>query len=320
MKDKVRGAIVGVAIGDALGMPVESLKPKTIKKYFKWVKTYRTPNKKTRNFHDLKRGQWTDDTQLTLAIGESIVDNKRIDYQDIADRHIKVFLNGRRGWGGATKNGIQRILSGASWWDAGDPNAAGNGPPMKMAPIGVLYGLNLIDKFGMVTACTNISKMTHGDPRAIMGAVLQATLTRAALKWGVSGLKSELRFISETAIDWEDSQKYPLDESLGVQMFNIIKVSDMSDDNIRKAFGVKPFVNESLPFTYAMVYKYIDDPEKCLECIVNQGGDADTTGAMAGSLLGAAHGYFKFPPRWRKGLEERVRLVKLADDLLALSY
>jgi ADP-ribosylglycohydrolase len=317
MKDKVRGAVVGVAIGDALGMPVESLKPETIKKYFKWLKTYRTPKRKTGNYHKLKRGQWTDDTQLTLIIGESIVDNKCIDYQDIADRHVETFLNGRRGWGKATKNGIQRILSGANWWDAGDPDAAGNGPPMKITPIGILYGLDIINKIEMITVCTNISKMTHGDSRAIVGAILQSMLIRDALKQGVGGLKHRLELISESSMYLENN--VGTGGRLCEKMSDIIGVSEMSDDIIRRIFGAGPFINESLPFTYAMVYKYIDDPEKCLEHIINQGGDADTTGAMAGTLLGAAHGYSKFPSKWRKGLEDRVRLVKLADNLLALS-
>ena len=192
MRDNVRGAIVGVAIGDALGMPVESLHPQTIKKYFKWVKTYRSPNLKTRTFHKLKRGQWTDDTQLTLAIGESIINNKKVDFNDIAKRHVDVFLNGRRGWGRATSNSIQRIVDGTNWWDAGEPNAAGNGPPMKIAPIGVLYGLDVISKIELVTICTNISKMTHNDPRAIVGAIIQAYLVGITLKYGKCCLEREI--------------------------------------------------------------------------------------------------------------------------------
>jgi ADP-ribosyl-[dinitrogen reductase] hydrolase len=315
MKDKVRGAIVGVAIGDALGMPVESLKPKTIKKYFKRIETYRTPNPKTKCFHKLKRGQWTDDTQLTLAIGESIADKKSIDYEDIADKHVDMFLNGKRGWGGATKNGIRKILNGGNWWNSGDLNAAGNGPPMKIAPIGVLYGLKIINKIEMITACTNISKMTHGDPRAIVGAILQCMLIRAALIGGTASLKGEMISLQDNAEYLEDNFS---DECLSRKFHNIIYIPRMSNKKIRDFFGVGPFINESLPFAYAMVYKYINNPGKCLEYIVNQGGDADTTGAIAGSLLGAAHGYSKFPLKWRRGLEGRTRLIKLADNLLKL--
>lgn len=68
-----------------------------------------------------------------------------------------------------------------------------------------------------------------------------------------------------------------------------------------------------------MLYKYVDNLQECMEKIINQGGDADTTGALAGSILGAVYGYSKFPEKWRRGLEDRARLIRLADDLYSLS-
>ncbi len=168
MKDKVRGAIIGVAMGDALGMPAEGLKPETIVKYYGKINTYRTPRK--RHFHNLKRGQWTDDTQLTLAVGESIVKVNGLNFEDIARAHVEAFNGERRGWGNTTKQGCQRLLMGHNWWEAGGNSGAGNGPPMKIAPVGVLYGLEIINLTEMISACINISKMTHGDPRAAVAA------------------------------------------------------------------------------------------------------------------------------------------------------
>jgi len=324
MKDKVRGAIVGVAIGDALGMPAESLSPKTISRHYRWINSYRTPNPRTGTWHKLKRGQWTDDTQLTLAIGESIVRQNGIDFNDIAAAHIEVFRNGRRGWGKATINGCQRMLSGANWWEAGDPSAAGNGPPMKIAPIGVLYGLKKINKLEMIDACIGISKMTHGDPRAIVGAVLQAYLTGAAIRSSNcdSFINLELKEIKHLCDHIEGTEYMSAEEfasSLTFQMYRLPEADTWEDSVIRNVFGAKAFVNESLPFTYAMISKHGHDLKKCMEHIVNQGGDADTTGAMAGSILGGLYGYSKFPDHWRWRLEDRARLVKLADDLYKMS-
>jgi ADP-ribosylglycohydrolase len=323
MKDRIRGAIVGVAIGDALGMPVESLSPKTIKQYFKWINSYRTPNPRTRTWHKLKRGQWTDDTQLTLAIGDSIVRKKGIDFNDIAAAHVEAFSRGRRGWGKATINGCQKILSGANWWDAGDPKAAGNGPPMKIAPIGVLYGLGVINKPEMINACVNISKMTHGDPRAITAAILQAHLTGKAIRCiGPVHFQHELKEIRHLCDHIEGTEHMDtktFENSLTLQLYRMVDCADSKDSLIRDILGTRAFVNESVPFTYAMIIKYCDDLKKCMEHIVNQGGDADTTGAMAGSLLGGLYGYSKFPDQWRWRLEDRARLVKLADDLYQLS-
>ena len=75
MRSKVRGAVVGTAIGDALGMPVEGLNPATIVSKFGHLRSLVAPRPGTwaHRTHQLRRGQWTDDTQLMLAIGESIV-------------------------------------------------------------------------------------------------------------------------------------------------------------------------------------------------------------------------------------------------------
>lgn len=323
MRDKVRGAIVGVAIGDALGMPVEGLLPKTIKKHFGVINSYRTPNPKCCSpYHTLKRGQWTDDTQLTTVIGESIVENKGINYDDIAGRHAKALQADRRGWGKATINGCQRILSGANWWESGEKDAAGNGPPMKIAPIGVLYGLDVINRFDMVTACINISKMTHEDPRAATASIAQSYLVGKAIKGNIDTLFSDIEELPLLLEQIEEvfNENISREDLFFTKLEYAIELSKCEDDKeMREKIGIKSFVNESVVFTYAMILKYGKNIQECMEKIINQGGDADTTGALAGSILGATYGYSNFPDRWRWGLEERSRLVKLADDLFELS-
>ena len=106
MKDRIRGAIVGVAIGDALGMPVEGLSPKTISDCYGWINSYRTPKRWRKIHKNLKRGQWTDDTQLTIAIAESIIRKNSIDYNDIAGAHIGAFQSERRGVGPSDKRRV----------------------------------------------------------------------------------------------------------------------------------------------------------------------------------------------------------------------
>lgn len=317
MKDKVRGAIVGVAIGDALGMPVEGLLPETIEKCYGGIKSYRTPSRKCRSHHTLKRGQYTDDTQLTLAIGESIVANRGINYNDIASKHVQSFQGERRGWGKATTNGCQRILIGIDWWNSGETGAAGNGPPMKIAPIGVLYGLNIINKFDLITSCINISRMTHGDPKAATAAICQAYLVGVAIQSDLDIFTWELGDIPAFA---EEIENVICEEnSFSISVGNAIDMVNCDGEEIRKEIGAKSFVNESVAFTYGMLYKYVDNLQECMEKIINQGGDADTTGALAGSILGAVYGYSKFPEKWRRGLEDRARLIRLADDLYSLS-
>ena len=314
-KDRVRGAILGTAIGDALGMSVEGLKPSTIKKCYGRIRGYRTPNKKCRSpYHNLRRGQWTDDTQLMLDIGEAIVEKGVIDYEEVVKRHL-VSFNERRGWGRATTQSIQRIISGAKWWESGELGAAGNGPPMKIAPIGVLYGAEFINEYELTTISTNLSRMTHMDPRPNVASVIQSMLIGAGLKHGLGGLKHALEMSYGYATVFEPFLAHHSTERLGPVLYRALNMTQSTDEEIRKEIGARAFVNESFPFTCALVLKYCDDLELCMENIINQGGDADTTGAMAGAMLGAAYGYSKFPRRWKRGLEDKKRLLTLADNL-----
>jgi ADP-ribosyl-[dinitrogen reductase] hydrolase len=316
MLDRVRGAILGTAIGDALGMPVESFKPSRIKELYGKIKQLEEP-KDENPYHKLHRGQWTDDTQLMMAIIQSLIQKKCIDYDDIAQKHMEELYN-PRGWGKATRQSIERMVNKTKWWASGEPGAAGNGPPMKIAPLGVLYGIKAIDKTELFTSCVNIARMTHKDPRAIAAGCLQAWLVGKAIQGGVEGLKFALNLASYECWHYEislGSVKEPLYNIISNEDFGIKEASHLSDDMIRKRFGTSAFVNKSVPFTYAMVLKYINEPSEGLINIVNQGGDADTTGAMAGALFGAAYGTYVFANELTNFLEKKDKLIKLADLL-----
>lgn len=319
-RDNIRGAILGTAIGDALGMPIEGLKPINIYKYYGKITGFRSPNPKCKRIHDLKRGQWTDDTQLMLAIGESIVENGCICYEDIMEKHTE-FFEERRGWGQATRNSVLRYLNGARWEECGEPDAAGNGPPMKIAPIGVLYGassnkywLASNDKFWLNSVISNVSMMTHKDVRAAIAANIQARFIATGLRQGPLGLLNNMIGIvkESKALEFALGKNQ---ESLCDKIIEAISLTHLSDSEIREKIGIGAFVNQSYAFMCAMLYKYIYNLEDCIINTINQGGDSDTTGAMIGSILGACYGYSSFPRRWRDGIESRERLLNLADNL-----
>jgi len=320
MRSRARGAIVGTAIGDALGMPVEGLSPATIVSKFGHLRSMVAPKNGTwaRQTHNLRRGQWTDDTQLMLAIGESVVSKGFLDFEDIAKRHV-LCLNDPRGWGKSTLTGIGRIKAGVSWWNSAAQDGAGNGTPMKIAPLGVLLALGRINVFEARTAVINISRMTHGDPRPAIAGIIQMDAVCKAMKCGVAGLHW-LQYSSAIAESLEFSLGCHHIKEDGLLSTALRKATIMVGNGnnlseIRDAIGAKSFVIESFPFTIAAVLKYRNDPEACLLELAAQGGDADTTCAMAGALLGAAHGLSAFPERWRRPLEGYTRLVTLADGL-----
>lgn len=318
-RSRVRGAILGTAIGDALGMPVEGLKPETIRRLHGRIRSFKAPKKGSwaTKAHNLRRGQWTDDTQLMLAIGESITEKGHIDYDDIARRHI-LTMKEPRGWGGSTISGISKIKSGVSWWNSAKPDGAGNGTPMKIAPIGVLLGLRKISDFDATTAVVNISRMTHGDPRPAVAGIIQARAIAVGIREGWYGVVRYLSMsISEAASLEATLGRGRSGPQISEQLQKALGDPDVSTlDQVREVVGAKCFVGESYPFTLGGICRHgWEGAEKCLVEIINQGGDADTTGAMAGALMGAACGLSSFPMRWRRGLEEYKRLMLLADTL-----
>ena len=315
-RDRVRGAIVGAAIGDALGMPAEGFHPRSIKKYYGKIREFRNPNPE-KSFHKLRKGQWTDDTQLMLAIGESIVDKKCIDYYDIAKRHVELY-NEKRGWGKSTRQSVERMLGGMNWWEAGEPNGAGNGPPMKIAPLGILY--EKYPEFDVNTAIINISRMTHQDPRPAIAAILQAQAVRIALNGTVRDIKFYLRESYKLAKKVEEGffggEKV---NRLSIVIKKAFLLKNLGPTVLRKRIGARCYINQSFPLTHVMVYKYCFNSALCLKKIVNLGGDADTTGAMAGAIVGALNGFSSFPEKWIEELEQSERLLELADNLWRLT-
>jgi len=323
-RSKARGAIVGTAIGDAFGMPLEGLSPATIAGKFGAPRSMVAPIEGTwaHKTHKLRRGQWTDDTQLMLAIGESVVAKGFLDFDDIARRHV-LCLDDPRGWGRSTLTGIGRIKTGVDWWNSAAPDGAGNGTPMKIAPIGILLALGRIKRFEAVTAIVNISRMTHGDPRPAVAGVIQADAIAKAIIHGTDGLYSAIMAAQALAEIMELSMDEPHDAFHISLSWAISKAVGMVKEGrtlseIRADVGAQSFVVQSFPFMLAAVLKYRDDPEACLIELAAQGGDADTTCAMAGALLGAAHGLSSFPERWRRPLEGYGRLLAMADGLCEL--
>lgn len=318
IKSRIKGAIIGTAIGDAFGMPVEGLSPDTIKKNYGKIRGFVKPKTGVQKIHKLDRGQWTDDTQLMIAIIESIINKGYLDYNDIAYRHV-IEKKSKRGWGGSTISGISEIESGINWWNSGKENGAGNGTPMKIAPIGILLGLGFISKFEAHTIIINISRMTHGDQRPAIAGILQAEAIASAINGGPQALFISIAQSAQYAKTLEsvfgESDKN-LSTSLEIGL-DIVKMEN-SISVLRSYLGARSYVIESFPFMFcSMLLKYKNPIENLIE-IVNQGGDSDTTGAMAGALIGAAYGINIFPSRFKRKLESRKYLYMLSDKIIKM--
>lgn len=341
MKEKYIATLVGCAIGDMLGMPVEGWKKEQIKAHTGGITRPINPvvvfgnNKiqiadaygKLKYFtRDLKKGEYTDDTILTLALAESIAEKGGISIDDIARKQMDAYLNmlqpngrAKGGFGGTTVKALKRLQEGYSAYNSGVVGGPGNGPAMKMAPLGIYIDATGKYKEGLAAA-EAVGKITHLDPRSIASGVVQAHATYALLH-GIS--RSEfVDSLVDVCAEFEKpaTDKFSLPEkgSLWSRLDWVRRERDASSESAYARLGNSALAFESYPFALFMFQKYWQEPQKGLLETVNYGGDCDTTGAIFGALSGAKDGMW-FPKDWLNAAIGLERLITAAEKLYTLS-
>jgi ADP-ribosylglycohydrolase len=187
---------LGVAIGDALGVPVETFDAARIERDYGRITTYlQNP---THKWSATKpAGMWSDDTQLTLAVAESIIERGTFDLESQAKWHLRVLDEfGDLGLGGSTRDALNRIRAGVSPADSGKTDnpkrGMGNALPMKLSPAGALLAsdlrLNPVDGrhntaswFKMIRSVTDLTLMTHRTEVAVASALAHIYAVRHCL-------------------------------------------------------------------------------------------------------------------------------------------
>jgi ADP-ribosylglycohydrolase len=338
LKERYSATLVGVAIGDTLGMPVETWPKARIERHYGRI----IGPVKQKVLHDsfgneikhdefgkirywarnLEVGSYTDDTILTLPLAESIIDNKRINIEDIAKRElheyeIRIKPDGTvtGGFGGTTKLAYKNLQRGISPFESGAFGGPGNAPPMKMSPVGLFMNASNRYEEGLRDA-ELIGKITHRDPRSIAAGVIQAHAVYSLLNnidrdnFVDSLLKVCRKYEKPVGAGCSLQER----GNLLSRLVWINKNKDSSDKNAFCMLGNRSPVFESYPFTLFMFQKYFNNPLEGLLETVNWGGDCDTTGAMFGALVGARHGMI-FPAEWTSVLKDFERLKGLGERL-----
>lgn len=323
-KEKYIATLIGCGIGDALGMPVEGFKKETIQKRVGKVENF--IDSITKYTKGLKKGEYTDDTILTLAIAESIADKKSLNFEDIIKRQIKAYESFKlpdgginRGFGGSTKSAFEKIILGISSDKSSSHPGLGNGVCMKISPIGLYMGVTGRYNNG-IDMTRLIGKSTHHDERAVTSGIVQAHAVYELLNNPTK--KEFLESLSKCSKLNERSQNYEalMDKgNLTEKIKWIIENQEVSDEQALKHLGNSCVAFESYPFTIFMFQKYWDKPIDGLIETVNYGGDCDTTGAIFGALAGAKNGMI-FPDKWVNVLQNKDRLKSAAEGIYNLKY
>ncbi len=287
--------MLGLAVGDALGAPLEFLDRNEIQERYGTVR-----NMLAGGWLDTNPGEVTDDTQMALAIARSIVESRSVDPSDIAKRFVAWFHSQPKDVGNTTGRSLRHLADGVPWNEAGvrtltdlGGSAPSNGSLMRSAPIGLACRR---DAEANTRYSIDVSRITHSDPLACWSCV-SFDLAIAAL-------------ISETGDALRAAASVPEPRVSAA----VIQSSSVDRDDVRSG----GYVLETLAAAF-WAFRNYDGFEDVVVAAVNLGGDADTTGAVAGALAGARYGASAIPSRWLSVLQGRDELIELADRLLEIS-
>jgi ADP-ribosylglycohydrolase len=303
---KFEGCLLGLAIGDAMGMPFEGWRPPWIlsKLGHKVADFYPCPDR------GLRAGQWTDDTKMALQLARSIIRRRGVfDPEDAARAYLEWFESGDlRGIGRATIEAIMRLKKGAEWTESGKQGeyAAGNGSAMRAAPIGLLL---CDDRIKMKEASRLDATITHNNSEAVAGS--------RAVNFFVS------RGVCQT--DFAEARLGLIDECIefigpcGVadRLFRAkeLLIEKMPASTAIQTLGSGGYVVETIASAVFCFLKTPDNFEATVVSAVMGGGDTDTTGAVAGAISGAWNGTWGIPRRWVDRVEASDEIRSIAGAL-----
>ncbi len=302
------GCLIGQALGDALGFPVEGYPPEVCAGYVKDI--LRTDRVGQSGRDPFPFGQYTDDTQLARELLQSYVAQKRFDPAHYAQRIAAIFKEERIvGRGMATTQAAHRLIQGMPWEESGTPPpSAGNGTAMRAAPIGLLFQDN-IDQ--LIQAAHDQARITHTDPRCSAGAVVVSGSVSLVLKTESIEVESFLQQLSEWSGQFDQTTAeglIKLNQWLELSPEKAVEfISPYGQDpELRAGWqGISPFVTSSVLWSLYALLKTPNDYWETICTAIEVGGDADTTAAMVGAISGAFLGIEAIPQNLAQQLTDQ---------------
>ena len=325
---RARGALYGLAIGDALGMPTQMLSREEIRARWGELLTGFEPAPPGHPIGaGLPAGAVTDDTEQAILLGKLLVKGRGIIdpnelatalarwERDMAERGSLDLL------GPSTKRAVAAVLAGVPPEEAGATGTT-NGAAMRITPVGIAVRATTPELPTLVDHVIVASLVTHNTGIALAGAAAVA----AAVSAGVSGagiaeataLAVQAARIAAGRGHWVAGA----DVAARIEWAaNLVKDRPQGDaaDLIYRLVGTSLATQESVPAAFAVLAAAPGDPWRACLLAASLGGDCDTIAAMAGAVAGACHGAGSFPPGAIAVIDAHgLGLPGLAGDLLAL--
>jgi ADP-ribosylglycohydrolase len=323
--DRAYGSLIATAIGDAIGMPASFMSPSQIRRIYGRITDFVKPDEEQTAHVKVEAGGVTDDTQESLIVSSVLIEAGRFD----AD----LFVEKMKQWatrynmlestviGPSTRKFLETILSGGDYEEAGKRGDT-NGAAMRVGPIGIYYhgdvdraieeaAISAVpshgSRAGISSACAiaaAIARAVEGDctPREVMAAAIRGA--EAGERMGYDQPAPSIAARIRLAVELVDRRRdQPLDDICDCLYAHI-------------GAGMKCY--ESVPLSLGVFYAASGRVRDGILAVVNVGDDADTNGAIVGSLCGAYSGAASIDPAWIAMVESTnsIDFRRIAADLL----
>lgn len=310
--DRARGCVLGAAIGDALGHPVEFLSMRALHARFgpRGVQDYALFWERD----GTRFAPYTDDTQMAEIVLRVLLAarDEGLDLDAAMTRMARGFIawaeapqGGHRAPGNACLAGCRALAAGVHWSEAGGPEAGGCGSVMRAYPFGLVFAADVVKAEAWAVAH---SALTHRDP-----------IARAACAAMAVG-------VARAAVDGSDGRATPgtvvqaMVEAAGRHCAVTAAMLTRAAEDA--ATGVGPEVtldrlrawaaHEAIAAAVYIFVRHADDARAAVLEGANTPGDSDSIATLAGALVGARTGLGTLPARWVTGLERTAELDALA--------
>jgi len=267
-------AYLGLAIGDALGATVEFMTPAEIRHEYGthkqmigggWLKP--------------KAGDITDDTEMSLALGNAILSTGKVEPVSVAEAFSQWMRGKPKDIGNTVRRGIVQYRRTGQTAMLESEHDAGNGACMRCLPIALV---TLHSSWTDVQTASRLqAHTTHNNPVSDAGTECIIQMVQAAI---LGEPRAELELLAHELV-----QRYPVFEY-----------------RQRRRDNPSGYIVDTLQAVFQSLFS-TDNFEAALVDVVNRGGDADTTGAILGMVAGALYGIDNIPTRWLERLDPNIR-------------
>lgn len=303
IKARLTGIALGAAVGDALGMPLEFHPPRQL--YDLETEMVDGP---------LPAGTFTDDTEMALALAESLLAHSPLDGADLAQRFVEWYRANPPDIGIHTSRVVGLIATGTSWQEAAEivqkdhPESASNGSLMRCWPVSVAYWNepDLLQKAARLQSSITHPHADCVNACAFFNTLLGLLVNRSKDQPPDAALREAINLAADLV---------ELDDDLRL----LVELAPVRTREVLPNTGWVQHTLESALWAVLTTRSF----EEAVVQAVNLGHDADTTGSVAGALAGALYGVTSIPRRWREKLHGEYPIgsgrIWRADDLVKLA-